>query len=134
MDFQARIIDVPTFGDHSGLLGVVENNSSLPFLVKRAYFIYGVDKTITRGAHGHKSLRQLMIAVSGSFDVVLFNGAEERTFQLCNPREALLLEPGLWRTLSNFSNDAVCLVLASEVYDESDYIRDFDEFKDWTSR
>lgn len=135
MSFPAALVEIPTHGDAEGLLGVLESNNSVPFEIKRVYFIYGVPWGINRGSHGHKNLQQLIIPLSGSFDVVLHDGLAEASFSLDNPRKALLLQPGLWRSLINFSTNAVCLVLANEHYDEADYIRDFDEFIEWvTSR
>lgn len=133
MSFPAALIDIPTHGDVEGLLGVLESNSSVPFEIKRVYFIYGVPSETSRGSHGHRNLQQLIIPLSGSFDVVLHDGLVEKKFPLASPKKGLLLQPGLWRNLINFSSDAVCLVLASEHYDESDYIRDFDEFMQWVT-
>ncbi len=103
----------------------------MPFEIKRVYFIYAVPPDVSRGAHGHKKLEQLIVPVSGSFEVVLHDGSNERTFFLDSPSKGLLLEPGLWRNLINFSADAVCMVLASQPFSESDYIRDFTEFIKW---
>jgi dTDP-4-dehydrorhamnose 3,5-epimerase-like enzyme len=129
--FPATLIDIPTHGDDLGLLGVLETNSSVPFEIKRVYFIYAVPSGVSRGAHGHKKLHQLIVPVSGSFEIVLHDGSNERTFVLDSPSKGLLLEPGLWRNLINFSADAVCMVLASQHFSESDYIRDFTEFIEW---
>ncbi len=133
LSFPAALVDIPTHGDVQGLLGVLESNSSVPFKIKRVYFIYGVPSGTSRGSHGHKKLQQLIVPLSGSFDVVLHDGSVEETFSLESPNKGLLIQPGLWRNLINFSNDAVCLVLASEHYDEIDYIRDFDEFIEWVA-
>ncbi len=131
MSFPATLIDIPTHGHDLGLLGVLESNSAVPFEIKRVYFIYAVPSGVSRGAHGHKKLRQLIVPVSGSFEVVLHDGSNETTFILNSPSKGLLLEPGLWRNLINFSEDAVCMVLASQHFSESDYIRDFTEFIEW---
>jgi dTDP-4-dehydrorhamnose 3,5-epimerase-like enzyme len=131
LSFPAAIVNIPTHGDDLGLLGVLEANATVPFDIKRVYFIYGVPLGISRGSHGHKELQQLIVPVSGSFDVVLHDGSIEKTFTLDSPAKGLLLEPGLWRNLINFSEDAVCMVLASHDYNEDDYIRDFQVFLDW---
>lgn len=124
-----RILDLPAFDDPGkGVLSVAEGGEYLPFEIRRAYWIYRVPYGETRGGHAHKNLSQVLIAVSGSLEVTLDNGNDTRRVLLNNPAEGLLLFPGIWRTLENFSNDAVCLCLASELYDEQDYIRDYDEF------
>ena len=115
--------------DRKGNLTVVENGKTLPFDIKRAYFMYDIPGGAERGAHAHKSLFQLIIAVSGSFNVVLNDGSISRVFTLNRPYQGLLVYPGLWRELNDFSSGSVCCVLASDVYDASDYIRDFQEFK-----
>lgn len=115
--------------DRKGNLSVVENGKTLPFNVKRAYYMYDIPGGAERGAHAHKSIFQLIIAASGSFDVVLNDGSISRTFTLNRPYQGLLVYPGIWGELNNFSSGSVCCVLASEVYDASDYIRDFQEFK-----
>jgi dTDP-4-dehydrorhamnose 3,5-epimerase-like enzyme len=134
LSFPATLIDIPTHGDDFGLLGVLETNSAVPFEIKRVYFIYAVPSDVSRGAHGHKKLKQLIVPVSGSFEVVLHDGSNERTFILDSPSKGLLLEPGLWRNLINFSADAVCMVLASQHFSEADYIRDFTEFVEWAGK
>lgn len=134
MDFPANIIDVPTYGGDLGSLGVLESNLSTPFQIKRVYFIHQVPYGVSRGAHGHKRLEQLIVPLTGSFDVSLDNGFVKKTFKLDNPSTGLHLQPGLWRNLSNFSDGAVCLVLASELFEESDYIRDYKEFLAWATK
>ena len=111
-----------------GNISVVENNITVPFATKRIYYLYDVPGGETRGGHAHKNLYQLIIAASGSFTVTLDDGNVKRTFMLNRPYQGLLVKPGIWRTLDDFSSGSVCLVLASEVYDESDYIRTYDEF------
>lgn len=111
-----------------GNLTVVENGIEVPFNIKRSYFLYDVPGGASRGGHAHKNLYQLIIAVSGSFSITLDDGQTKRIFVLNRPYQALLVNPGIWRTLDDFSSGAVCLVLASEVYDEFDYIRTYDEF------
>lgn len=114
--------------DRKGNITVVENNMTVPFEVKRTYYLYDIPGGEERGAHAHKKLRQLIIAASGSFDVVLNDGNVKRTFTLNRPNQGLLVVPGIWRELNNFSSGSVCLVLASMLYDHDDYIRDYNDF------
>lgn len=109
------------------MLGI-GNNKNIPFQVKRCYYLYDVPNNKKRGAHAHKNLIQLMIAVSGSFDICLDDGLNKQRFTLNSPYQGLLIVPGIWRDLKNFSSEAICLVLTSELYDEADYIRNYDEF------
>lgn len=114
--------------DRKGNLTVVENGVTLPFDVKRVYYVYDVPGGESRGAHAHRSLNQLIVAASGSFTVTLDDGRVKRSFFLNRPYQGLLVRPGLWRDLEDFSSGAVCMVLASDVYKAEDYIRDYDEF------
>lgn len=114
--------------DRKGNISVVENNDTIPFEVKRTYYLYDVPGGGARGAHAHRELSQLIVAVSGSFNVTLDDGNVKRTFTLNRPYQGLYVVPGIWRDLDDFSSGAVCMVLASEPYDEADYIRDYDEF------
>lgn len=114
--------------DRKGNLTVVENQSTVPFDIKRVYYLYDVPAGASRGGHAHRDLTQLIVAVSGSFSVTVDDGRLKRTFVLNRPFEGLLIEPGMWRTISDFSSGAVCMVLSSEIYLESDYIRDYREF------
>ncbi len=114
--------------DRKGNLSVVENGQQLPFPVKRAYWLYDVPGGESRGAHAHKELEQLIIAASGSFRVTLDDGTQKRSFYLNRPYQGLHVKPGIWRDLDDFSSGAVCLVLASEVYQAEDYIREYEEF------
>lgn len=111
-----------------GNLTVVENGQTLPFDVKRVYYLYDIPGGESRGAHAHKHLNQLIIAASGSFRVTLDDGKVKRSFFLNRPYQGLYVKPGIWRDLDDFSSGAVCMVLASEVYDKDDYIRDYNEF------
>lgn len=126
----ARLITVPKIvaADGHGNLSVIEKDI-LPYEIKRVYYLYDVPSDATRGGHAHKELSQFLIAVSGSFDVVLDDGSQRERFTLNRPYTGLLIPNGLWRELENFSAGAVCLSLVSEVYEESDYIRDYDTFK-----
>ncbi len=117
--------------DRKGNLTVVENNKTIPFEVKRTYHLYDIPGGEERGAHAHKELRQFIIAASGSFDVVLSDGTVKRTFTLNHPYQGLLIVPGIWRELNNFSSGSVCLVLASHLYEAEDYIRDYNEFLEY---
>ncbi len=123
-----RIIDLPKIMDPRGNLTVAEGDSLVPFDIKRAYWVYDVPGGMGRGGHAHKRLRQVLIAVSGSFHVTLDNGRERETILLNHPWQGLVIETNTWRTLDDFSSGAVCLVLASEHYEEEDYIYDYDEF------
>lgn len=117
--------------DRKGNLSVVENGQTLPFDVKRVYYLYDVPGGENRGAHAHKELSQLIIAASGSFTVTLDDGKCKRSFFLNRPYQGLYVKPGMWRDLEDFSSGAVCMVLASDVYLASDYIRDYQEFLDF---
>lgn len=123
-----RLIDLPRITDPRGNLTVAEGMDMVPFDIKRAYWVYDVPGGESRGGHAHKHLSQVLIAVSGSFSVTLDNGREHTTFLLNHPWQGLLIEPNTWRTLDDFSSGAVCLVLASDHYEESDYIYDYNEF------
>ena len=123
-----EIIEFPRFTDIRGNLSFAQEGSQVPFDIKRIYWVYDVPAGESRGSHAHKTLEQLMIAVSGSFSVTLDDGTEKRTFFLNRPYQGLYLRPGLWRNLEDFSSGSVVLVLASELYDENDYIRDYSEF------
>lgn len=120
--------------DDKGNITVVENCKTVPFNIKRAYYLYDVPGGGARGSHAHKELQQLIVAASGSFDVTLDDGNVKRTFSLNRPYQGLLIVPGIWRDLNNFSAGSVCLVLASEKYDESDYIRCYDDFMKWKNK
>ena len=114
--------------DRKGNLTVVQNGITVPFDIKRVYYLYDVPGGESRGSHAHRELSQLIVAASGSFRVVLDDGSAKRTFVLNRPYQGLLVKPGIWRDLDDFSSGAVCMVLASEVYQPEDYIRDYDEF------
>ncbi|GAA3639323.1 sugar 3,4-ketoisomerase [Flavivirga jejuensis] len=122
------IVEIPKIEDHRGNLAIIEKEV-IPFQVQRVYYLYDIPSGSSRGGHAHKELRQFLIALSGSFDVILKDGEVERRITLNNPSKGLLITPGNWRELENFSSGAVCLVLASNVYCEEDYIRDFEVFK-----
>lgn len=117
--------------DRKGNLSVFENEKTLPFSVRRVYYLYDVPGGESRGAHAHKQLEQLIVAVSGSFRVTLDDGTQKRSFVLKRPYEALYVKPGIWRDLDDFSSGSVCLVLASRPYETEDYIRDYEEYVAW---
>ena len=114
--------------DRKGNLTVVQNGVTVPFDIKRVYYLYDVPGGESRGSHAHRELSQLIVAASGSFRVVLDDVTAKRAFVLNRPYQGLLVKPGIWRDLDDFSSGAVCMVLASEVYQPEDYIRDYDEF------
>lgn len=123
-----KIIELPRITDPRGNLTVAEANKNIPFDIKRVYWLYDVPGGECRGGHAHKHLQQILIAVSGSFHVTLDNGKEKQTFLLNHPYQGLLIETKTWRTLDDFSSGAVCVVLASDFYDENDYIYDYNDF------
>jgi hypothetical protein len=114
--------------DRKGNITVVENNITVPFDVKRVYYLYDIPGGEMRGGHAHKDLRQLIVAASGSFDVTLDDGIVKRTYTLNRSNIGLLVVPGIWRELNNFSGGSICLVMASMPYHEGDYIRSYEEF------
>ena len=127
---QPRVVELGKIHDPRGNLTVIESaGEALPFDIKRVYFLYDVPAGAERGGHSHRQCHEALIAISGSFDVSLDDGTCRRTVTLNRPYQALHIVPGVWRTLDNFSSGAVCLVIASEHYDEGDYIRDYEEFK-----
>jgi dTDP-4-dehydrorhamnose 3,5-epimerase-like enzyme len=123
-----RIIELPKTADPRGNLTFIEGGRHIPFDIKRVYYLYDVPGGAERGGHGHKALHQLIIAMSGSFDVVLDDGREKRRFHLNRSYCGLYVCPMIWRELDNFSSGSVCMVLASNLYDEADYYRDYDQF------
>lgn len=127
-----KIVDLRKITDPTrGNLTVVEQLKEVPFEIKRAYWIYDVPGGESRGGHAHRALYQLLVPMSGSFKVVLDNGRAKREYLLNHPWQGLLIVPGIWRTLEDFSSGAVCMCLASELYDAEEYIRDYDEFLKW---
>lgn len=126
--YDCSIIEIDRHHHEKGNISVIENNVTVPFEVKRVYYLYDVPGGESRGGHAHKELNQLIIAASGSFNVILDDGKVKRTFTLNRPYIGLLVTKGIWRELDNFSSGSVCLVLASRIYEEIDYIRDYDDF------
>lgn len=123
-----RLIDIPKIHDTRGNLSVIEGEV-IPFAMKRVYYLYDVPSGAERGGHSHKDQQEFLVALSGSFDVVLNDGNEQKTVTLNKPNVGLLIVNGIWRELQNFSSGSVCLVVASEVFAEEDYVRDFEDFK-----
>ena len=123
-----KIIDLPKISDPRGNLTFVEGKNHIPFDIQRVYYLYDVPGGAERGGHAHKKLQQLIIAMSGSFDVVLDDGKEKRRVHLNRSYNGLYVCPMIWRELDNFSSGSVCMVLASNRYDEADYYRDYAEF------
>ena len=125
---EARVIDIQKITDVRGNLSVVEGLKDIPFDIKRVYWVYDVPGGESRGGHAHKKCKEFIIAVSGSFTVTLDNGSDRHTYMLNHPYQGLFVDTDTWRTLDDFSSGAVCLVLASELYEEEDYIREYDEY------
>ena len=123
-----KIIDLPKIADPRGNLTFIEAGAHIPFAIQRVYYLYDVPGGAERGGHGHKALHQLIVAMSGSFDVVLDDGCKQKRFHLNRSYYGLYVCPMIWRELDNFSSGSVCLVLASNRYDESDYFRDYDSY------
>lgn len=123
-----QIIELPKISDPRGNLSFIEGERHIPFDMKRVYYLYDVPGGTHRGSHAHKNLHQFVVAMSGSFDVVLDDGKEKKRFHLNRSYYGLYVCPMMWRDLDNFSSGAVCMVLASSHYDESDYIRDYTQF------
>lgn len=123
-----RIINLPKISDPRGNLSFIEGGQHIPFDIQRVYYLYDVPGGSDRGSHAHKNLHQFIVAMSGSFDVVLNDGKEKKRFHLNRSYSGLYVCPMMWRDLDNFSSGAVCMVLASEHYDETDYIREYSQF------
>lgn len=123
-----QIIDITKVHDTRGNLSVIEGDA-LPYEVKRVYYLYDIPSGGRRGGHSHKNQQEFLVALSGSFDVILNDGNEQKKVTLNKPNMGLLIVNGIWRELENFSSGSVCLVLASEVFKEDDYIRNYEDFK-----
>jgi dTDP-4-dehydrorhamnose 3,5-epimerase-like enzyme len=123
------LVDLPKIVDNRGNLTFIEENRHFPFDIMRVYYLYDVPGGAVRAGHAHRNLRQMLVAVSGSFDILLDDGATREVIALNRAHKGLLVMPGVWREIYNFSSGAVCLALASDHYDESDYFRDYESFK-----
>jgi hypothetical protein len=123
-----KIVDLPKISDPRGNLTFIESGSHIPFDIERVYYLYDVPGGAERGGHAHKGLSQLIIAMSGSFDVVLDDGGKKRRIHLNRSYQGLYVCPMIWRELDNFSSGSVCMVLASNKYDESDYFRNYEDY------
>lgn len=123
-----RLIEFPKIQDPRGSLTVIENNRHVPFEIKRVYYLYDVPAGETRAGHAHRDLHQVLIALSGSFDVQLDDGKEKKLVHLNRPFFGLYIRPLVWRVLENFSSGSVCLSIVSDFYQESDYFRDYNQF------
>jgi len=123
-----RIIELPKISDPRGNLTFIEGKRHIPFAIQRVYYLYDVPGGAERGAHGHRRLQQFIVAMSGSFDVILDDGSEKKTFHLNRSYYGLYVAPMIWRDITNVSSGAVLMVLASEFYDAADYFRDYGQF------
>jgi hypothetical protein len=130
--FDCTLIQLEKNHRIAGNITAIENQKDIPFDIKRIYYLYDVPGGESRGGHAHKELQQLIIAASGSFDLIIDDGNVKRTFHLSRPNIGVYMPSGLWRELDNFSSGSICLVLASLEYSEDDYIRDYNEFKNTT--
>jgi hypothetical protein len=131
--FDCSIIEMPRYANRAGNISVVENSTNIPFDIKRIFYIYDIPGGEDRGAHAHKNCHQFLVAVSGSFQVEMDDGANKRTISLSRPYNGLHIPPGIWAAEKSFSSGAVCLVLASHEYDETDYIRNYSEYLNYIS-
>ena len=125
---QCKIVELPKISNSQGNLTFIEANNHIPFDIQRVYYLYDVPGGSVRGGHAHKNLHQLIVAMSGSFDIVLDDGKEKKRFHLNRSYNGLYICPMIWRELDNFSSGSVCMVLASNFYDEEDYLRDYHTF------
>ena len=126
--WDCEFLYLPRIQTQSGAITALNNNKELPFAAKRVYYLYDVPGGAERGGHAHKDLYQLIVAASGSFDVIIDDGRMKKSISLNRPYQGLLIVPGIWRELVNFSSGAICLVLASQIYSAEDYIREYDNF------
>lgn len=126
--FDCAILELPRINNRSGNITAIQNKEEIPFDVKRIFYLYDIPGGESRGAHAHKDCHQFLVAASGSFEVQLDDGKVKKTVMLNQPFRGLHIPPGIWASEVNFSSGAICLVLASHIYDENDYLRDYKEF------
>lgn len=129
--FDATLVQLPVISQEKGNITAINGEIEIPFDISRVYYLYDVPGGAARGGHAHIELQQLIVAASGSFDIILDDGNVKRTFSLNRPNIGLYMPSGLWRELDNFSSGAICLVLASHEYTENDYLRIYSDFKEW---
>jgi len=132
--YNCNVLTLPKIHNRAGNITSLNNSIDLPFDINRVYYLYDIPGGVLRGGHAHKELQQLIVAVGGSFDITLDDGLNKKTVSLNRPYYGLHVIPGIWRELSNFSSGAICLVMASHKYDESDYIRDYSKFIDYKAK
>jgi dTDP-4-dehydrorhamnose 3,5-epimerase-like enzyme len=126
--FNCNVLSLPKIHNRAGNITALNSNRDVPFEIRRVYYLYDVPGGVSRGGHAHRNLQQLIVAVSGSFDITVDDGRNTKTASLNRPDCGFLVLPGIWRSLTNFSSGAICLVLASLPYDDNDYIRNYQEF------
>lgn len=129
--FDCHLIYLPQLGDRKGHITAVNNKEEVPFQIKRVFYLYDIPGGISRGAHAHKNCHQFLVSVSGAFEVLLDDGSVQRQVMLNRPNIGLHIPPGIWASEINFSSGAICLVLTSDLFDESDYIRTYKDFKEY---
>ncbi len=129
--YDCNILPLSKIHNRAGNITIIEGEKDVPFPIKRIYYLYDIPSGETRGGHAHKELYQLIVATSGSFDVLLDDGKNKKMVTLNRPDYALMVVPGIWRELFEFSSGAICLVLASQKYDENDYLREYIQFKNY---
>jgi hypothetical protein len=127
--YNCNVVELSKIHNPAGNITIIENGGRLPFNIRRVYYLYDIPGGSERGGHAHKELYQLIVSASGSFDVILDDGKNKKIIQLNRPNFGLLVIPGIWREIVNFSSGAICLVLASEKYKEDDYVRNYSDFK-----
>lgn len=129
--YDCHVLSLSKIHNPAGNITIVESEQNVPFCLRRIYYLYDIPGGESRGGHAHKELHQLIVAASGSFEVLLDDGRNKKIVRLNRPNYGLLVVPGIWRELFEFSSGAICMVLASHKYDEDDYLRDFDSFSEF---
>lgn len=132
--YNCNVIPLPKIKMGAGNITILDNNNHIPYSIQRVYYLYDLPGGSSRGGHAHKTLYQLLVAVSGSFSILLDDGVNKKIVKLSRPDYGMLLMPGIWRELFEFSSGAVCMVAASGMFDEEDYIRDYQDFVDYKKR